>query len=97
MALLPIIIAPDPRLKITAEPVDQVDDDLLDLGRLDENVREVLVVVHEQLHAPVAGGAGQQGNRVVDHFSIGIRTNSCGPLVILTVNANEFKPRHVRH
>lgn len=28
MALLPIIVAPDPRLKITAEPVDQVDDEL---------------------------------------------------------------------
>ena len=26
MAKLPIIIAPDPRLKITAEPVDEVDD-----------------------------------------------------------------------
>jgi len=31
MALLPIIVAPDPRLKINAEPVDQVDDDLRQL------------------------------------------------------------------
>ncbi len=28
MALLPIIVAPDPRLKIRAEPVEQVDDEL---------------------------------------------------------------------
>ena len=31
MALLPIIVAPDPRLKLTAEPVDQVDDELRQL------------------------------------------------------------------
>ena len=46
MAVLPIIIAPDPRLKVTCEPVEQVD----------ETVRQLMDDMLESMHA--ANGIG---------------------------------------
>ena len=46
MALLPIIIAPDPRLKVTAKPVKNVD----------ESVRRLMDDMLETMHA--ANGIG---------------------------------------
>lgn len=51
MALLPILIAPDPRLKIVSDPVEGVDDDL---RRLMDDMRETMYA------APGIGLAGVQ-------------------------------------
>jgi peptide deformylase len=54
MALLPIIIAPDPRLKVTAEPVKNVD----------ESVRRLMDDMLETMHA--ANGIGLAAPQVGD-------------------------------
>jgi len=58
MALLPIIIAPDPRLKITTEPVETVDDE----------VRQFMDDMLDSMHA--ANGIGLAAPQVGDHRSI---------------------------
>ena len=54
MALLPIIIAPDPRLKVTAKPVKNVD----------ESVRRLMDDMLETMHA--ANGIGLAAPQVGD-------------------------------
>lgn len=53
MALLPIIIAPDPRLKIIAEPVEQVDDDIRQL--MDDMLETMYAAPGIGLAAPQVG------------------------------------------
>ena len=55
MALLPIIIAPDPRLKVTAKAVERVDDD----------VRRLMDDMLETMHS--ANGIGLAAPQVGDH------------------------------
>ncbi len=58
MALLPIIVAPDPRLKIATEPVEAVDD-------------EVRALMDDMLETMYAGkGIGLAAPQVGDHRSV---------------------------
>jgi len=59
MALLPIIIAPDPRLKTKAEPVDRVDDDIRQL--MDDMLETMYEAPGIGLAAPQVGS----GKRVI--------------------------------
>ena len=60
MALLPIIVAPDPRLKINTEPVVVVDDEL----------RRFLEDMQETMYA--ADGIGLAAPQVGDRLSLQI-------------------------